>query len=391
MSTELPDSRGYFGEFGGRFAPEVMMQLVLDLEQAWSRFRSDGGFREELSDLLQAQGGRQTPLYFAEKLSREAGGASIYFKREDLTSTGSHHINSALGQGLIAKKLGLSLLIAETSTGMHGLAAAHAAKALDLECEIFIGAADASCQPARVTEMEQLGARISIVEPARASLLEANEAAHRALVGAMSKAYLVFSSIVGPHPIPRITREFQSVIGQEVLQQTQASCGKLPTQLVSYAAGGSLAMGLFHPFLDSTVSMAAVESSGREGEQKTRPEENRVGIYQGAKTLMRRDEHGLVVPNISHATALQASIAGPEYCHYVSTGRISCTGISDQQALAASQLTHEQESINPSPESAHAIAAGLTLASGMTTDEIVVIALSGRPAENAPASNGIEA
>lgn len=388
MSTELPDSRGYFGEFGGCFAPEVMMQLLLDLEQAWSKFRRDASFHEELSNLLRTQGGRQTPLYFAEKLSREAGGASIYFKREDLTSTGSHHINSAIGQGLLAKKLGLTLLIGESSTGMHGLAVAHAANVLNLECEIYIGAADASRQPGRVSEMEQMGARISIVEPARASLLEANEAAHRALVGAMSKACFVFSSIVGPHPLPSITREFQSVVGQEVLQQAEDCCGKLPTQLVSHAAGGSLAMGLFYPFLDSSVSMTGVESSGREGEQETRFEENRLGVYQGAKTLMRRDEHGLVLPNSSRAPGLQASLAGPEYCHYINVGRIACKGISDQQADDALQLTTKLESVSPSPESAHAIAAGLTLASSMPADEIVVIALSGRAPEDSP---GIEA
>jgi tryptophan synthase beta chain len=383
MFADLPDHNGYFGEFGGRFAPEILMQAMLDLDRAWSHYRDDPDFRNQLRTLLSQHAGRETPLHFAEALTAHAGGARLFLKREDLTSSGSHHINAALGLALLAKKLGLSLLVTETATGLHGIAVAQAAKLLEMECRVFIGAGDARRQLGAVEEIKALGAEVSVVEPEDARLLEANEEANRAALGVMQEGFYVPNSAVGPHPFPAMVRDFQSVIGNEVKQQVLAATGGYPDHLVACMGGGSNALGLFHPFLDTQVAMTCVEAGGDDNSQPSRFTENRPGIYQGTRTLMRQDENGQLLANDSLAIGLQASLLGPELSNLVKEGRVNCAGVSDQDAVAAYQLTRKLESITPALESAHAIACGLELAASLEHDKVVVINLSGKGVKDA--------
>jgi tryptophan synthase beta chain len=375
MYAELPDEKGYFGEFGGCFAPEILMQYMLDLDRAYASCKNDADFQKELKQLLQTHAGRETPLYLAEKLGRHAKGARIYLKREDLSTTGSHHINSALGQALLARTLGKSLLISETSTGLHGMAVARAAAIMDMHCHVFIGASDCSRQLHCVEQMRTLGAEVTIVELGSASLLEANEEATRAWLGAIQNCFYVVNSVIGPHPYPVMIRDFQTIIGEEVKQQMLLATGRDPDHLVACVGGGSNAMGLFYPFLDSTVAMTGVEAAGSYG---TGIQDRRPGVFQGLKTIMRQDSNGQLLNVKSLAVGLQSCMLGPEHSFLQATGRVAYENITDDDALHAYKLTRELENITPALESAHAIAWGLGLAASQDPDKNIVINLSGR-------------
>lgn len=375
MVTDLPDKAGYFGEFGGRFAPEILMQYLLDLEQHYFACRQNNAFQNQLNDLLHKHCARETPLTLATYLSQHAGGATIYLKREDLTATGSHHINAALGQALLAREMGKTVLVTDTATGLQGLALAHAAKLLDMECQVFIGGNDCARQLNCVEQMQAMGAKVSIIDSGKASLLEANEESTRFWLGAMQESFYVFNSVIGPHPYPLMVRDFQSNIGKEVKQQIISATGRPPDHLVACLGSGGNAIGLFHAFLDTDVAMTAIEATGKDNNVCC---PRRRGIYQGVKTLLRQNDNGQLLTNSSLAVGLQACLLGPELSYLQSSSRLAVAGVNDQQALAASQLSTELESMSIALESAHAIAWGLQLAGQLDSDKNIVINLSGK-------------
>ena len=381
--ADLPDESGYFGEFGGRFAPEILMQTMLDLDELYSSCKQNTAFQKELKDLLQTHAGRQTPLFLAQHLGRHAGGAGIYLKREDLTSTGSHHINSALGQALLAREMGKTMLVTDTSTGLHGLAVARAAALMNMDCQVFIGANDCERQLNCVEQIQALGAKVSIVESGSRSLLEANEETTRAWLGAVQDCFYVVNSVVGPHPYPVMVRDFQSIIGHEVRQQMLSETGRLPDHLVASVGGGSNAMGLFYPFLDTDVAMTGVEAAGDSSRPAASLSMGRPGVFQGVKTMIRQDSNGQIMNAHSLAVGLQTSVLGPEPSFLQATGRLSSQSVTDGEALEAYQLTRELESISPALESAHAIAWGLKLAAKLSPDKNIVINLSGKGEKDA--------
>lgn len=359
------------------------MQYMLDLDRAYSFYKNNTAFQQEFKQLLETHAGRETPLFLAENLGDHNSGARIFLKREDLTTTGSHHINSALGQALLARKMGKSLLIAETSTGLHGIAVAKAAAVMDMNCQVFIGVADCSRQPNCVGQIRALGAEVSIVEPGHSSLLEANAEANRAWLGALKNCFYVANSVVGPHPYPVMARDFQSLIGLEVKQQLLSATGRYPDHLVACLGGGSNAMGLFYPFLDTTIAMTCVEAAGSNGRHAARFRDGRSGIYQGVKTIMLQDSVGHLLNGHSLAVGLQSTLVGPEPSFLQVAGRLSYETISDREALHAYQLTRGLESITPALERAHAIAWGLKLAATLNPDNNIVINLSGQGKKDA--------
>ena len=381
--ADLPDDSGYFGEFGGRFAPEILMQTMLDLDRLYSSCKQNTAFQNELKHLLKAHAGRQTPLFLAQDLGRHAGGAGIYLKREDLTNTGSHHINSALGQALLARKMGKTMLVTDTSTGLHGLAVARAAALMTMECQVFIGANDCERQLNCVEQIQAIGANVSIVESGCGSLLEANEETTRVWLGAVQDCFYVVNSVVGPHPYPVMVRDFQSIIGHEVRQQMFSETGRLPDHLVACVGGGSNAMGLFYPFLDTGVAMTGVGAAGDSNRPATSLQLGRPGVFQGLKTMIRQDSNGQIVNVHSLAVGLQTSVLGPEPSFLQATGRLFLQSVTDGEALEAYQLTRELESISPALESAHAIAWGLKLAASLSPDKNIVINLSGKGEKDA--------
>lgn len=374
MLANQPDEKGYFGQFGGCYAPEVLMQYMLDVGKAYSHYKLDANFQSEFTALLNNEAGRETPLLLAENLSRHAGGAQIFLKREDLTRTGSHHINAALGQALLAKKMGKTLLITETSTGLHGLAVAQAAATLGMDCHVLMGATDASRQVGTVEKMRALGAEVSLIETGAGSLLAANEATTRAWLSAINNGFYVVNSVIGPHPYPTMVRDFQSVIGQEVKQQILSATGQLPDHLVASLGGGANAIGLFTPFLETDIPMTGVRALKDPG---------RLGVFQGVKTLMQQDENGQLLNINSLAVGLQSCLTGPEpsFLHYI--GKLAYTTVSDEEVLQAYELSTQLESITPALESCYAIAYGLKLAANLSPQKSIVINLSGRGEKDA--------
>lgn len=374
MLANQPDEKGYFGQFGGCYAPEVLMQYMLDMGEAYSHYKQDADFQTEFTALLNNKGGRETPLFLAENLSLHAGGAQIFLKREDLTRTGSHHINAALGQALLAKKMGKTLLITETSTGLHGLAVAQAAVTLGMDCHVLIGATDASRQAGTLEKIRALGAEVSIIKTGAGSLLAANEATTRAWLGAINNGFYVVNSVIGPHPYPTMVRDFQSIIGQEVKQQILSASGQLPDHLVASLGGGANAIGLFSPFLETDTPMTGVRALKDPG---------RLGVFQGVKTLMQQDENGQLLNINSLAVGLQSCLTGPEPSFLHSAGRLAYATVSDEEVLQAYELSTQLESITPALESCYAIAYGLKLAANLNPQNTIVINLSGRGEKDA--------
>lgn len=378
----LPDNQGHFGPYGGRFVPETLMPALEEIEQAYRETSRDKEFQKELQYYLQQYAGRPTPLYYAVNLTRHLGGARIYLKREDLNHTGSHKLNNALGQALLARRMGKKRLIAETGAGQHGVAAATAAALLDMECVVYMGAEDTRRQALNVFRMELLGARVVPVTSGSATLKDAINEALRDWVTNVRTTYYLLGSVTGPHPFPMMVRDFQSVIGREAREQILAAAGRLPDHLVACVGGGSNAMGLFYPFLGETgVRMWGAEAAGlglETGRHAASLTAGRPGVFQGAYSYLVQDKNGQIEPVYSVSAGLDYPGVGPEHSYLKDSGRATYTAVTDTEALEAFQLLSRTEGIIPALESSHAVALAMKMAPGLKPEEIMIINLSGR-------------
>lgn len=378
----VPDERGYFGGFGGRFVPETLMAPLEELARAYEEARQDPTFWSELGALQAFYAGRPTPLYFAERLSRHVGGVRIYLKREDLAHTGAHKINNALGQALLARRMGKRRLIAETGAGQHGVATATVAARFGMACTVFMGAADMERQRLNVVRMELLGAEVRPVRIGSATLKEATDEAIRDWVATSSDSHYVIGSVVGPHPYPLMVGDFQSVIGQESRRQILQREGRLPDWVVACVGGGSNAIGIFRGFVrDAEVRLLGVEAGGRgeaPGQHAASLTRGRVGVLHGSKSLLLQDQEGQVAPTHSISAGLDYPGVGPEHAYLKVTGRAEYITVGDEQALEAFRLLARLEGILPAMESAHAVAAAVELARTLSNGAVVLVNLSGR-------------
>ncbi|MEP6920016.1 MAG: tryptophan synthase subunit beta [bacterium] len=381
----LPDSLGHWGPYGGRFVPETLMAPLEELTSAYFAARDDASFREEYEQLLRDYSGRPTPLFEARRLSEHARGASIYLKREDLSHTGSHKINNALGQVLVARRMGKRRVIAETGAGQHGVATATVCALFGLDCVIYMGAEDMRRQALNVFRMELLGAEVRTVNAGARTLKDAINEALRDWVTNVSDTYYLLGSALGPHPYPLMVREFQSVIGREARDQILAQTGRLPQVLVACVGGGSNSIGLFHPFLnDDQVRMIGVEAGGKGsalGEHAARFNESgggRPGVLQGTMSYVLQDQAGQIASTHSISAGLDYPSIGPEHAFLHDSGRVQYVSVSDAEALEAFQTLSNLEGIIPALESAHAIAHAIKVAREMPRDEVVIVNLSGR-------------
>lgn len=377
-----PDEHGMFGQYGGRFVPEMLLSALDELVEESAKIFADPKYQAELDDLLTNYAGRPTPLTLAARLTELVGGARIYLKREDLAHTGAHKVNNVLGQALLARYMGKKRLIAETGAGQHGVAAATAAALLDLECEVYMGAEDMRRQALNVFRMELLGAKCIPVESGSQTLKDAINEAMRDWVTNVETTYYCIGSVMGPHPYPTMVRDFQRVIGVEARAQILAVEGRLPDALVACVGGGSNAIGLFHPFIeDDGVRMIGVEPGG-EGLQSGRHGATITtgvpGIFHGKRTLVLSDDDGQIFPAHSISAGLDYPGVGPEHAYLKDTGRAEYEVATDEEALEAFQLLSRSEGIIPALESSHALAHVQKLAKTMSAKEIIIVNLSGR-------------
>ncbi|WP_031516559.1 tryptophan synthase subunit beta [Desulfofalx alkaliphila] len=376
------NKRGYFGEFGGRFVPEQLVAPLDELEENFYKYIQDEEFLKELNYYYKQFVGRSNPLYFAKKLTNQVGGGKIYLKREDLNHTGAHKINNALGQILLAKKMGKKRIIAETGAGQHGVATATACALFGLECVIYMGAVDIERQELNVFRMELLGAKVHSVKTGTATLKDAVDEALKDYALNYDNTFYLLGSAVGPHPYPTMVREFQSVIGREAKEQILEAEGRLPDYLVACVGGGSNAIGLFHPFYhDSSVKMIGVEPAGKgldTGEHAASITKGTVGVIHGFKCYTLQDENNEPLPVHSIAAGLDYPGVGPEHSYYSQSGRAEYHCITDDEALAAFMQLSKTEGIIPAIESAHAVAYAIKLAKTLDPDQIIIVNLSGR-------------
>jgi tryptophan synthase beta chain len=379
---DLPDARGYFGAYGGRFVPETLLAPIEELDKAFRAARKDKSFRQELDHLLSRFAGRPTPLLFAKNLTKDLGGPRFYLKREDLCHTGAHKVNNTLGQVLLAKRLGKTRVIAETGAGQHGVGTATACALLGLECEVYMGAEDCERQSLNVFRMRSMGAKVIPVTTGTKTLKDAINEAMRDWVTNVRTTFYCIGSVVGPHPYPWIVREFQSVIGREVITQIRDYEKGDPDALVACVGGGSNAIGLFAPFYDrKRVKFFGVEAGGRglkPGQHGATLCLGRPGVLHGAYTYLLQDENGQVLPTHSISAGLDYPAVGPEHSFYKDTGRAEYVSASDKEALSGFKLLSDTEGITPALESAHAIGYLPKLAKRLGRNKSVVIGLSGR-------------
>ena len=379
-----PDGRGYFGAYGGRFVPETLMPALWDLETAYAEAREDPEFCGALETALRDYVGRPTPLTLARNLTAHCGGARIYLKREDLAHTGAHKINNAIGQGLLAERMGRRRLVAETGAGQHGVATATVAAFLGMTCVVYMGTEDMRRQAPNVARMRLLEAEVRPVDSGSRTLKDAINEAIRDWVTHVDETHYLLGSVLGPHPYPRIVRDFQTVIGREARQQILAVEGRLPDVLIACVGGGSNAIGLFHPFRADSVRMVGVEAGGRgieSGAHAARlgdPRCGRVGVLHGCRTMLLQDQDGQVLPTHSVSAGLDYPAVGPEHAQLRDSGRIVYTVATDEEALSATSLLCRTEGILPALESAHAVAEAVRRAPGMRPDEVLIVNLSGR-------------
>jgi tryptophan synthase, beta subunit len=382
MKGLLPDKRGHFGIFGGRYAAETLMPALIELEKAYRQARRDKIFREEYSRYLQDYSGRATPLYFAQRLTEALGGAKIYLKREDLNHTGSHKINNTLGQALMARRLGKKKVIAETGAGQHGVATATVAALFGMECRIFMGEEDIRRQAPNVFRMKILGAEVIPVSSGTATLKDAMNEAMRYWVSAVQDTFYVIGTTAGPHPYPMMVRDFQSVIGREVKRQILRKEGRYPDILIACVGGGSNAMGLFYPFRrEENVAMFGVEAAGKGLDSPLHSASisaGRVGVLHGNRTFLLQDEHGQIRDAYSIAAGLDYPGVGPEHSYFSHIGRASYVAVTDEEAVGAFKTLSRYEGIIPAMESAHALAYAMKLAPTLKREQLVVVNLSGR-------------
>jgi len=380
--TSLPDAGGHFGTFGGRFVPETLVAALDELTAEYEAAKKDPEFQKELDHLLSEFCGRETPLYLAERWTENLGGAKIYLKREDLLHTGAHKINNALGQVLLAKRLGKKRIIAETGAGQHGVATATVAARFGLECVVYMGAVDMERQHLNVVRMRLLGAEVVGVEAGQKTLKEAVNEALRDWVTNVRPTHYILGSALGPHPYPMMVRDFHRVIGLEARRQVLEKEGRLPNLLIACVGGGSNAIGLFHPFLgDDDVRMTGVEAGGhgiKHGEHAARFQGGKLGVLQGTKTWLLADDDGQIELTHSVSAGLDYAAVGPEHAFLQDKGRVEYTYATDDEALSAFKELAEQEGIIPALESSHALAEVKKAAPKMSKDDIIIVNLSGR-------------
>lgn len=375
-------SKGRYGIHGGQYISETLMNELIHLEECYEHYKKDPEFNAELNKLLNEYAGRPSLLYYAGKMTKDLGGAKIYLKREDLNHTGSHKINNALGQALLAKKMGKTRLIAETGAGQHGVATATAAAFLGMECEIFMGKEDTNRQALNVYRMELLGAKVHPVTSGTMTLKDAVNETMREWSNRVADTHYVLGSVMGPHPFPMIVRDFQSVISQEAKEQILKKEGKLPAAVVACVGGGSNAMGLFYDFIpDPSVQLIGVEAAGRgidTAETAATISCGRPGIFHGMESYFLQDDDGQIAPVYSISAGLDYPGIGPEHAHLYDTGRAQYVAITDDEAVAAFEYLSRMEGVIPAIESAHAVAYAMKLAPTLPKDKIIVICLSGR-------------
>ncbi len=378
----LPNENGYFGDYGGRFVPEVLIPVLEELEAAYREVKSDQNFWAEFRSLSCDYSGRPTPLYLAEKLSRHCGGAKIFLKREDLAHTGAHKINNALGQGLLARRMAKKRVIAETGAGQHGVATAAVCAMLGLECTIYMGEEDMHRQALNVFRMKLMGAEVRGVSSGSRTLKDAINEAIRDWVTNPHDSYYLLGSVVGPHPYPMIVRDFQSVIGCEVKEQAKEKIGSLPDYIIACVGGGSNAIGIFYPFIeDEGVKLIGVEAAGRglsTGEHAATLLAGRVGVLHGAKSYLLQDSSGQVKETHSISAGLDYPGVGPEHSYLKDIGRATYVAVSDDEALEGFKLLSQTEGILPALEPAHAIFYASKLAASLSEERTIVVNLSGR-------------
>jgi tryptophan synthase beta chain len=377
-----PDARGYYGAYGGRFVPETLVAPVVELEKAYLEARHDEAFKRELSDLLLTYVGRPTPLYEARRLSGSLGGARVFLKREDLAHTGAHKINNALGQALLARRMGKRRVIAETGAGQHGVATATVCALLGLSCDVYMGAEDMERQSLNVFRMRLLGAMVRKVDAGSKTLKDAINEAMRDWVTNVADSYYLLGSVLGPHPYPLMVREFQSVIGREARVQCLDTMGQLPHTIVACVGGGSNAMGIFDAFVDDRqVRLIGVEAGGyaiAPGKHAARFAGGSSGVLQGTRSYVLQDAHGNIELTHSISAGLDYAAVGPEHAWLHDSGRAEYAWIGDDEALAAFERLASKEGILPALESAHAIAYACRIAPEMPADSILLVNLSGR-------------
>jgi tryptophan synthase beta chain len=379
---KLPDEGGRFGAYGGRYVSETLMPALLELERAYLEIKDDRKFQKELDHYLKEYVGRPTPLYFAERMTKECGGAKIYLKREDLAHTGAHKINNTIGQALLASRMNKKRIIAETGAGQHGVATATVAALFDMECEIFMGLEDTKRQALNVIRMKLLGAKLREVSSGTKTLKDAMNEAMRDWITNVRTTFYIIGSVAGPHPYPMMVRDFQSIIGQEAKEQILRKEGRLPHLLVACVGGGSNAMGLFYPFLeDEGVSMTGVEAAGEgleTGLHAASISAGKPGVLHGSKTYLLQDDDGQIKGTHSIAPGLDYPGVGPEHSFLKDSGRVFYTSVTDKEALEGFKFLSQTEGIIPALESAHAVAYAAKIAPQMPRDSIILICLSGR-------------
>ena len=382
LINTLPDAEGHFGPYGGRFVAETLMEPLEELRLAYEKYRNDPGFLAEFDADLSTYVGRPSPLYFAERWSRELGGAKIYLKREDLNHTGAHKINNTIGQALLAKRMGKTRIIAETGAGQHGVASATVAARLGLECVVYMGAEDVQRQSANVFRMKLLGARVVPVTSGSKTLKDALNEAMRDWVTNVDNTFYIIGTVAGPHPYPAMVRDFQAIIGREARAQIIAAEGRLPDTLVACVGGGSNAIGLFYPFLDDDqVAMVGVEGGGdglASGRHAAPLSAGRPGVLHGNRTYLMEDDDGQIIETHSISAGLDYPGVGPEHAWLKDSGRAKYVAVTDDEALAGFHALTRIEGIIPALESSHALAYAAQLAPTMDKEQIIVVNLSGR-------------
>lgn len=375
-------SRGRFGVHGGQYIPETLMNAVIELEEAYNHYKNDEQFDAELTELFNNYAGRPSRLYYAEKMTKDLGGAKIYLKREDLNHTGAHKINNVLGQVLLAKKMGKTRVIAETGAGQHGVATATAAALMGMECEVFMGKEDTERQALNVYKMRLLGAKVHPISTGTGTLKDACSAAFREWTNRISDTHYCLGSVMGPHPFPTIVRDFQAVISKEIKEQCLAAEGKLPDAVLACVGGGSNAIGAFYHFIeDESVRLIGCEAAGRgidTFETAATLNTGRLGIFHGMKSYFCQDEYGQIAPVYSISAGLDYPGIGPEHAWLHDIGRAEYVAITDDEAVDAFEYLSRMEGIIPAIESAHAVAYAKELAPKMAKDQILVINISGR-------------
>lgn len=374
--------KGRFGSYGGQYIPETLMNAIIELEEAYEYYKNDPDFNRELEELLREYAGRPSLLYYAEKMTKDLGGAKIYLKREDLNHTGSHKINNVLGQVLMAKKMGKTRVIAETGAGQHGVATATAAALMGMECKIFMGKEDTERQALNVFRMELLGAEVEAVTSGTMTLKDAVNATMKEWASRVEDTHYVLGSVMGPHPFPTIVRDFQKIIGKEIKEQLMEKEGRLPDAVIACVGGGSNAMGAFYEFIgDKTVQLIGCEAAGLgvdTDKHAATIAKGTTGIFHGMKSLFCQDEYGQIAPVYSISAGLDYPGIGPEHAMLADEGRARYVPVTDSEAVDAFEYLSRKEGIIPAIESSHAVAYAKKLAPTMEKDQIIVVNISGR-------------